>query len=243
LNYLFIAGTPRSGTSAITELLSAHANIALGMERFKKLYNPNRVTEELFNEKHFFTYNDEETNVLLEGAKYDKYYKNLKQKYAYSTVRGDKYPFLFKNYHTLAERFGDKCQFIYIVRNPYSVASSWNVRAKKPKDKWPLENDYSVSVKHWNDANRRTLNAIKKGYKIQVVEYDKLYTESVNIPYLETIVQTIGIELDDGILKEYEVQISEFNRKIKDKPLDLNDEQKQYIADNIDMSLYHQLFN
>jgi len=243
LNYLFIAGTPRSGTSAITELLSAHANIALGMERFKKLYNPNRVTEELFNEKHFFTYNDEETNVLLEGAKYDKYYKNLKQKYAYSTVRGDKYPFLFKNYHTLAERFGDKCQFIYIVRNPYSVASSWNVRAKKPKDKWPLENDYSVSVKHWNDANRRTLNAIKKGYKIQIVEYDKLYTESVNIPYLETIVQTIGIELDDGILKEYEVQISEFNRKIKDKPLDLNDEQKQYIADNIDMSLYHQLFN
>ena len=241
--YLFIAGTPRSGTSAITELLSAHTHIALGMERYKKLYNPNQVTEELFEENHFFSYNEEETNVLLEGAKYDKYYKVLKQKYAYSTIRGDKYPFLFKNYNTLAERFGDKCQFIYIVRNPYRVASSWNVRAKKPKDKWPLENDYSVSVKHWNDANRRTLNALKKGYKIHIVEYEKLYDSSVNIPYIKNILQTIDLELDDKILKEYEAQISEFNKKIKDKPLDLDEKQKKYIDENIDMNIFQKLFD
>lgn len=235
--YLFISGTPRSGTSAITELLSAHTNIALGMERYKKLFNPNLVNRALFEEKKFFDYDPIETNVLLEGAKYDKYYKNLKEKYAQSTIRGDKYPFLYKNYHTLDAIFGDEVTFIYIVREPYRVASSWNVRAKKPKDKWPLENDYSVSVKHWNDANMRTIKAMKKGYNIIVVEYEKLYNNQRDDNYLESILKRLNLGLDEGILKEYDKQINEYNKKIKDKPLDLDEEQKAFIDEHIDRSL------
>src|ERR1700691_148622 len=35
--YLFVAGCPRSGTSALAFLLNEHAGIALGFERFKRI--------------------------------------------------------------------------------------------------------------------------------------------------------------------------------------------------------------
>ena len=41
-NFLFISGTPRSGTTVLTLLLSYHEKIALGIERYKYLYNNNK---------------------------------------------------------------------------------------------------------------------------------------------------------------------------------------------------------
>ncbi|WP_366939241.1 sulfotransferase [uncultured Paraglaciecola sp.] len=43
LTRTFVSGSPRSGTSALTELLSSHPDISLGMERFKFLYKKNQV--------------------------------------------------------------------------------------------------------------------------------------------------------------------------------------------------------
>jgi hypothetical protein len=241
--YLFIAGAPRSGTSALTELLCAHGKIALGMERYKKLYKPNMVTHALFEEEKFFDYDPLETNVLLEGAKYDQYYKELKQKYAHSTIRGDKYPFLYKNYHTLDETFQGEVKFFYILRDPYRVASSWNVRAKKPRDKWPRENDYSVAIKHWNDANERTLKAIEKGYDITVITYERLYGDGVDRDYLIQMLKGIGLSMDSFIEQKYRRQIEEYDRKIKDKALDLTKEEKSFIEDRINHTILNALLN
>jgi len=41
-NYLFISGVPRSETSALTRLIGAHGQIALGMERYKYLFRPGK---------------------------------------------------------------------------------------------------------------------------------------------------------------------------------------------------------
>ena len=41
-----------------------------------------------------------------------------------------------------------------MLRDINGVASSWNARARNPKDKWPSKRDFRAAVEKWNAANR-----------------------------------------------------------------------------------------
>ena len=84
--YLFICGTPRSGTSALVILIGAHSKLALGIERFKYYLNkPNRekwLGTYLFTKSRFFDFSDGATNVKPnENNFYTNYYASLEEKY------------------------------------------------------------------------------------------------------------------------------------------------------------------
>ena len=101
MRYLFIAGAGRSGTSILTELISSHPEISLGMERFKRLYNKNVLSKGHFNEKRFNLFDASETNIMADSEQYLNYYKLILSKYSESKIVGDKCPHLFKNYDYL----------------------------------------------------------------------------------------------------------------------------------------------
>lgn len=68
-NYVFICGCPRSGTSAMTQLLSAHSQIVIGIERFKYI-NKNLLRPEMFRKDYFFRSIPSETNILPDSEEY-----------------------------------------------------------------------------------------------------------------------------------------------------------------------------
>lgn len=174
---LFVCGAPRSGTSILTELLSSHPSVSLGMERFRKLYAGNVLSESHFQFEHFFSFPEDETKIDENNGQYIHHYKKLRQKYRDSAVVGDEMPDLFRHYGYLAKTFSP-VGFIYIVRSVDAVASSWNRRAANPNDNWPSDNDAATAVKRWNDANRLTLNAIGRGVPITVASYQSIFEDN-----------------------------------------------------------------
>ena len=61
---------------------------------------------------------------------------------------GDKYPQLYKFWPSLFDEFGAEGKYIFIIRNIEDVASSFNLRAQNPRDKWPEKNDYRKAVEN-----------------------------------------------------------------------------------------------
>jgi len=144
--HLFIAGCPRSGTSALAFLLNEHPHVALGFERFK------RVRAQLdpfhFTPAQFFSPVLAETDIRGELL-----YARLRSRWESGrvTVTGDKVPLYTRVLPQLLARF-PQARVAVLVRDPLAVARSFARRAADPADWWPAENDHRLAVKMWNEA-------------------------------------------------------------------------------------------
>ena len=145
-HHLFIAGCPRSGTSALTFLLNEHPRMAIGFERYK------RVRAQLdpfhFKPEQFFSPVTAETDIRGELL-----YKRLRQRWERGTVTviGDKVPLYTRVLPQLLERFPG-ARALVLVRDPLEVARSFRRRAADPEDWWPAENDHTLAMRMWNEA-------------------------------------------------------------------------------------------
>jgi glycosyltransferase involved in cell wall biosynthesis len=144
--HLFIAGCPRSGTSALTFLLNEHPQLAIGFERFK------RVRAQLdpfhFTPGQFFSPVAAETDIRGE-----RLYARLWRRWESGAVRviGDKVPLYTRVLPQLLGRFAD-ARIVVLVREPLAVARSFDRRAADPDDWWPAENDHRLAITMWNEA-------------------------------------------------------------------------------------------
>jgi glycosyltransferase involved in cell wall biosynthesis len=168
--HLFIAGCPRSGTSALVFLLNEHPLIALGFERFKRtraLIEPFH-----FNAEQFFSPILAETDIQGELL-----YRRLRERWRAGQVEviGDKVPLYWRVLPELLERF-PLGRLVLLVRDPYDVAVSFDRRADDPGDWWPAENDHSVAIDMWNEALERARSAEQAGYgeRIFLAPYEAL---------------------------------------------------------------------
>jgi hypothetical protein len=243
MKYLFVSGAPRSGTSALTELLSSHSKISIGMERFKSLYNKKKITKELFTEKMFFDFNTDQTNIGMEAGKYVEYYKKLKEKYKQSEIVGDKYPQLYKFWPALFDEFGIDGKYIFIIRDIEDVASSFNVRAQNPKDKWPIENDYRKAVEIWNQSLEKANNEVKKGQDIFIVSYSKLFDieEFDSRDELKRMLDYLNLDVSSAMLEEYTQMCEKYIAVVKPKVKVVLSGQVDYIKTNANYELYNNL--
>ena len=240
--YAFICGCPRSGTTAITFLLSSHPMISLGLERYKYYANNrkiNKINEELFSYELFFEFKEEQTNILPQNSKqYSDYYNGLKEKYRYSLIYGDKYPDYFQFYNNLKDSFFD-AKFIYLLRDIYEVASSWNVRANEPNSSWPKHADYREAVKRWNESLKETNDFLKISPKnLFVCDYDSIFGNSRN--YLEKLLKFIDIPLHFEIVKHYKLATKEYP-KVKKKSKKITPDQSLFIKENANFILYEKI--
>ena len=174
---LFVAGLGRSGTTALMEVLVAHAEVAMGVERYKRLYprDEEPVTAELFTEQRFFDFTDGLTNLTPEQApEWAPHYDAMRAKWGRARYVGDKMVAIRLQH--VWETLPD-ARFVCIVRDLEPVAASWEARANDPEDAgWAADQDATKAVAGWNRSLRRVRRAVKqRPDRAVVVEYDRFF--------------------------------------------------------------------
>lgn len=241
--FLFVCGVPRSGTTALSRLIGKHPQIVMGTERYKFLYSqPDAVNADLFTKDRFFSFSEQDTNLLpnTEGRK--AYYDSLLKKFDKAIYVGDKTPGIFNRYQTIFERF-DQAKVLFIVRDIHQVASSWNVRAlNSDQSRWKRDMDYKQAVTTWNDSLKKTIDAIDQGKDILVVNYNKFFDSEQNDPLnnLQKLLDYLRIDNDTKFEKGYLEICTKFT-ELKDKELTIFEGQQNYINQEANFELYNQI--
>lgn len=243
MNYLFISGAPRSGTSALTELLASHNAISLGMERFKYLYGKGQVTKELFEKENFFNFSEAQTNINNVSGKYVDYYTEMEKKYAGSQVVGDKYPQLYKAWGKLEKEFVGQSKFVFIVRDIEDVASSFNVRAQNTKDSWPQENDYKRAVEIWNQSLLKAKEKLARDENIFIVYYKDLFDNEEGSPQatLGRMLEYLQLDHDEALASALRVMSKKYSDSVKFKAKLVLEGQESFIEQNANYKLFREL--
>ncbi len=241
-SHLFLCGVPRSGTTALTDLLSGHTSAAIGIERYKKYVNIRRVhqlTPDVFERERFFTFDDSETNLGPERASsFAKHYADLDERFDDATVVGDKVPTYYYIYHHLLGTFPN-CKVVCILRNPFEVASSWNRRAKNSADRWAPEEDARRALLRWNEALmicERALVQFPQDFLI--VEHARLFGGDVT--YFEWLSREVGLPAGSADMERYNEACAGW-QAAKDKPLDLDETERRVIVARANFALYERL--
>ncbi|WP_108661520.1 sulfotransferase family protein [Acuticoccus kandeliae] len=172
---LFVGGCPRSGTTALTRLLNCHPDILLGNERYYWPMDKHHATPDLFDRARFLEIREGDTHS---GARDPYAGSDADQKFDGARYVGDKYPPIYRAYDFLAERFPD-ARVIAIVRNPFSVAESYEVRARNDGDDW--RRDHAQGIRDWSASVVRTAKAVESGMKVTVVSYERLFAAGADI--------------------------------------------------------------
>ncbi len=144
--HLFVAGCPRSGTSALTFLLNEHPRLAIGFERYKRVRA--QIDPFHFTPAQLFSPVAAETDIRGELL-----YGRLRERWESGgvSVMGDKVPLYTRVLGQLLERFPG-ARVVVMVRDPLDVARSFRKRAADPGDWWPAENDETLAMRMWNEA-------------------------------------------------------------------------------------------
>jgi sulfotransferase family protein len=196
-DYLFVGGCARSGTSVITNIIGAHQKIALGMERYSWLSKPNSfsLTEDHFTKSRFLNVEEGDTHYSDIG-KFDVHNK-IKEKWGKSVYVGDKNTLADEVFNRITDSLGE-IKLIYIYRDIFDVAESWNTRVKIKTD-WDSSNDFRASVIRWNNSMKNIRNYLDQGENIVCVSYEDLLfsNKSINI-----IFEWLGIEVDSRVIDE-----------------------------------------
>ena len=238
-NFLFLCGCARSGTTALWRLIAAHPKIAMGMERFIERCNPDDFTlvPDLFEKDRFYTLTEGDTHKksLTQGGA-GEYYGALNERYNDCVLFGDKAPRLFKHYDDLFKNFPN-IKIIFIYRNIFDVAQSFEVRKAKPDDSW--DRGHKAAVSEWNQSLNQTLKWLeKKPANILPVEYEALFFGDYPV---DNISDFLEIELDPLMKKKLQGDRHYAKRLDKERTDGLSSKQKQYIMHNARFGLFKKL--
>ena len=200
---MFIAGCPRSGTSALTFLLDEHPHLAIGFERFKRLRA--QLDPFHFTPGQFFAPVRAETDIRGELL-----YGRLRERWERGTVSaiGDKVPLYTRVLPQLLERFAE-ARVVVMVRDPLAVARSFSRRAADSGDWWPAQNDHTLALTMWNEAlmavravdGKRDGDGFGEG-RAALLPYEALFSGEVR--WLEMLLAFLGVPLSERLRCEHE---------------------------------------
>lgn len=172
--FLFVVGCPRSGTDVLTRVLSAHPAVTLGIERFNTRISKHLLHPQDFEPERFFDFKPGDT--WYGPSHFRSYYDRMRPKFGEARFVGDKFPGINRHYDHLAERFPG-ARFIFIARNIFDIALSFEERRKRAQGHWPASAGAEEAVTRWNEAITTTLQA-QKHLPILVVNYEDLFVRT-----------------------------------------------------------------
>jgi len=246
----FVMGVARSGTSAFVHTLNAHPEVCVGMERYKYLLprigsrraviRAGRAEENLFERERFFDFRPEDTNIVPSADPvYARLYEEMEQRWDHARVVGDKVNQLFRIMPAL-DRVYHQARYFYLLRDVGGVASSWNVRAQRTNDAWPIENDFRRAVPEWNEANRIVAEHLERSpASILVVPYERFYSGDPAL--LQRVFSFVSVDVEPEVERVYAEQASHYQRVVRRKEPTTLAGQDEYIAEHADLSTYRSL--
>lgn len=172
---LLICGIPRSGTTALARLISSNPKIVLGIERYKSAITSRHFNGKFFEKEKFFDDSFFPTNV--NQNRYQQFDK-LEARFESCLWIGDKIPNAVYLIPQIFRKFNGNIHFLIILRDPYSVAASWNTRAANPKDRWPASNDSLQCATAYKNLLKTTRDNENIYSQCAVVDYDGLFDMS-----------------------------------------------------------------
>ena len=180
---LFIAGCPRSGTSAFTNYLIVHPSVLVTMERYDIGMD---ITPDLFTPERLADFRDGDTGQPPEPTM-----RLLKNK-DWSQVKwiGDKRPTYFLKYDELREA-NPGAHFFYLYRPLDEVARSFLARDWK----FGIED----AIRFWKVGLTRTRRLAESGAPVMVVGYRSFFTEPE--PWLPVLSSFLDVEFGEDELK------------------------------------------
>lgn len=221
---LFIAGSPRSGTTALTDYLNRHPEILICRERYK--FVPRTVRPHFFDFDRILDYTRKETNTSRE------YHARLLARKDLRAVRwrGDKYPHYVRHLDTLSEN-NPGAHFLFTYRDVGEVAESFEARAKDPDDRWPAENGFEAGVHMWNATLRSIREFVESNLDTNVLVLDYcefFYRCEECLPLLSDF---LGLEFEGAMRETWEKMSRNFEVRRRDKKL-LGEKQLSFLARN-----------
>jgi len=195
------------------------------------------LAPELFEKERFYTLKEGDTHKKsLETGGAGEYYSALKDTYNDCVFYGDKAPRLFKHYKDLFENFSN-IKIIFIYRNIFDVAQSFETRKAKPDDGW--DRGYKSAVSEWNQSLNQTLRWLEKEpANILPIEYEALFFGDYPV---ENITNFLEIDLDPLMKKKLQGDRHYAKRLDRDRKDGLTSKQKQYIMHNARFGLFKKL--
>ncbi len=232
LNYLYMGGPARSGTTALTKYLNEHPEVMICRERFKWL--PRRdVTSEIFTFERIVDFDD--GYEKRDTARRKQVHEELVERKDPNRLRwmGDKFPGYVRTLDTLSEN-NPGASFILTYRPIEEVAESYEARSNNPDDEWLGGKDgFQLGVDAWNKAMQHTRDFIESGINpnVLVVSYhDFFYRNEECMPLISRF---LDLEFDESVLEAWREESQGFESKRREKE-PMSDEQRALIEEYAD---------
>lgn len=214
---LFVGGNARSGTTALVQLLNCHPAILVLMERYLTEFLHGQLTS-----AHFAR------DRLLAGGEKAPPAARLDA----ATYVGDKYPALSTGFDLIDREFPGAA-LVYVVRNPVSVAESYQARF----DAGSWKRDARRGIAHWNDSVRLGLARARAGKRLIVVAYEQLFRDRALIDALFA-----ALDLDPGAVEDGRIDtICQKAHQLAERPGPRNEDLRQLVSLQADFAAYRAL--
>lgn len=236
LRYVFAVGCPRSGTTALTELLNAHPSVVVGMERYKHLCRrpgPYDLVPALFEPSRFLDFRPGDTNVRPEACeRWRRLYEQADEKFraGRALLIGDKVmPAVVPS---LESNFPDP-RYVFIFRDVEAVASSYLMRARDPADvAWPHDRDHRKALANWHEAFRFMGAQLdqRADERVFVTRYETLF--SGNRRALQALFSFLGLDVPELTARRFLAMTDQWSDRAK-KPLQLDDAARAFLRQGV----------
>ncbi len=169
---------------------------------------------------------------------FHKFAPDMYEKFDSCTIVGDKRPDLYESYDQLFENFPD-AKVLFIYRDIEQVASSYAGRVKSGES-WPASKDFKKAVIEWNQSLFFTLEAIKKGHNIKVVEYNTIFSSDSE---LNDLLQYLNLTGDQDLKEGLKNIRARAKQLTESRQMLLNEDELIYVNENAQKFLITDLEN
>jgi len=128
---------------------------------------------------------------------------------------------------------------LFIYRNIFDVAASYNSRANNVNDlNWARNQDYTVAVSDWNESLKCCLDALNSGHKILPICYENFFD---SVDELRHIYDFLGLNLLEDHLQKFQKYVEEAKNLNVIRKDSLSGKQKADILMLADIGSYRRL--